>query len=353
VGNGPQAVIFPGTVTGLGAQLSSPAGVAVDGEGNVYIADTGNNRVVELPWTGSEYGPQTTLPVTGLISPMGLAVDGAGNLFVASSGNDKVVKVSQSPKGFLQQIKLGTGLNGPSGVAVDLNGDVYITDTLDERVDEIDWTGSGYATELNIGNYHKSPTGIAVDGRGNVYFSDPYQNTISELPWSGTAFLPEVGLQQVQISFATAIAVDSNSDLYVLDTGNNRVIMFPWTGSGLGKQITVAGGFNAPSGLAVSGNNQLFVADTGNNQIVRIDLSTPSAISFDDTYLGSTSADSARLALTVNVGNQPLTLASVTYPADFSEAAADTDPCIAGTSLSPGQWCELAVDFIPLAADHR
>jgi sugar lactone lactonase YvrE len=349
VGNGPQMAVVPGTMTSLGAQLSSPAGLTVDGGGNVYIADTGNNRIVELPWTGSGYGPQTTLPLTGLISPMGMAVDAAGNLYVASNGNDKVAKISWTGNGFGQQTKVGGGFNGPSGVAVDINGDVYITDTLDNRVDEVMWTGSGYSGEQEIGDRHEGPAGIAVDGRGNAYFTDPYQNGLSEVPWSGTAYLSEVGISQAQISFSTAIAVDGNGNLYVADTDNNRVIMLPWTGSELGKQITVASGFNAPSGIAIDSKGELYVADTGNNQIVKIDLSNPSAMNFANTYLGSTSIDSARVALVENVGNQPLTLGSVNYPQDFPGSPGVTSACANVTSLGPSEWCKLEVSFTPLA----
>ena len=348
-GNGPQVVVIPGTATIIGSQLSGPAGVAVDGGGDVYIADTGNNRVVELPWTGSGYGSQATVPVTGLISPMGLAVDAAGNLYIASNGNDKVVKLARTGSGFGQQTKVGTGLNGPSGVAVDSNGNIYIADTLDERVDVCAWTGSGYAAEQEVGSNHKGPIGIAVDGSGYVYFTDPYQDSISEVPWSGTRYLNQIDLSPIQSSFPAALAVDGNANLYILDAGNNRVIMLPRTPSGFGKQITVASGFNAPSGIAISGNDQLFVADTGNNQIVKIDLSAPAAMNFDNAYLGSTSADSAKVALVENVGNQPLTFSSVTYPADFPESAGTANACTDSTSLGPSQMCELAVNFTPLA----
>jgi sugar lactone lactonase YvrE len=348
VGDGPQIAVIPGTVTRLGAQLSGPSGVAIDGGGNVYISDTGNNRIVELPWTGSGYGPQATLPVAGLISPMGLAMDGAGNLYVASNGNDKVVKLARMGSGFGLPVKVIAGLNGPTGVTTDINGNVYITDTLNQRVDQVSWTGSGYSGDLNLGNYHRSPTGIAVDGQGNVYFSDPYQNTIAELRSSGTTYLIEIDLSSLQVSFPAALAVDGNSNLYILDSGNNRVIMLPWSGTGFGKQITVASGFNDPSGIAIGPSGQLLVADTGNNQIVEIDPSAPSTLSFANTYLGSTSADSARVALVENVGNESLSVAAVTYPVDFPESAGAVNPCMDSSSLNPGQWCELAVNFTPL-----
>lgn len=349
VGAGPQIAVFPGTMTTLGSELSAPAGVTVDGGGNVYIADSGNNRVVEVPWTGSGYGPQTTLPVTGLINPMGLAIDAAGNLYIVSNGNDKVVKLLWTGNGFGQQIKLGTGLNGPSGVTVDANGNLYITDTLDERVDLLSWTGTGYTVEQDMGSYHRAPMAVAVDAADNIYFSDPYQNLISELPWSGASYLTQLELTQIQTSFPAAMAFDGNSNMYVLDTGNNRVIMVPQSGSGFGKQLTVASGFNNPVGMAMSSNGQLFIADTGNNQVVRIDLTAPAGMTFATTYLGSTSAGGAQVALIENIGNLPLDITSVAYPQDFPEDPGAVGACTENTSLAAGGWCEIAADFTPLA----
>ena len=347
IGNGPQIAVIPGTATTLGVNLSGPSGVTVDGGGNVYIADTGNNRVVELPWTGSGYALQITLPITGLISPMGLALDAAGDLYIVSNGNDKVVKLIWTGNSFGQQAKVRSGLSGPTGVTVDAVGNVYITDTLDERVNQVAWTGSGYSAEIEMGNYHKSPTGIAVDSNGDIFFSDPYQNSVSEVPWSGTRYGSQIDLSGLQVSFPSALAVDGNSNLYVLDTDNNRVVMLPWTGSAYGKQITVASGFNSPTAIAIGGNDQLFVADTSNNQVVKIDLSTPPQVTFSSTYLGSTSIDSAKIELIENVGNQPLSLGSVTYSQDFPEDPGIVNACTEDTALGTSQRCELAIDFTP------
>lgn len=346
----PKAGFLPGTVTQLGAQLSGPTGVAVDGGGNVYIADTGNNRVVELPWTGTGYGQQMVVPVNGLMSPMGLAVDGAGNLYIVSNGNDKVIYLPAAPVGFGPQSKVGSGLYGPSDVAVGADGTVYITDTLDQRVDSISWTGSGFAQEARVGSYHRAPIGLAVDRSGTIYYTDPYQNTVSRLPWNSTRFGDQVDVPVAGISFPTAVAVDANADLFVLDGQNGNLIMLPWNGSSYGQQLVVAGGFNSPSGMAIDSNGVIYVADTGNNQIVRIDMSAPGPLSYASTYLGSTSVDSPRDAMVGNLGNLPVAISAISYPADFPEAATGTNGCSGGATLSASQWCELAINFTPTVA---
>jgi sugar lactone lactonase YvrE len=342
-----QAAYFPGTVTLLGTGLSGPSGVAVDGVGNVYIADSGNDRVVMLPWTGSGFGPQVTLPIPGLSNPLGMAIDGAGNLFIASNGNDRVVKLPKTPTGFGTPSKVGVSLYGPMGVTVDRSGAVYIADTLNTHVDKLVWTGVAYAAETGIGSYHRSPIGIAVDGSGNVYFSDPYAGQVGNVPWSGTTYMVQSYITPMQKDFYAALAVDGNSNLYVLDATTNSVVMLPTTGSGFGPLQTVARGFNAPAGMTLDSNGVLYIADTGNNQIVRVDFSAPQPVTFSATNVGSVSSDGTRMTVMQNLGNEPIQLTLATYPADFPEAAGTSAPCLEDTTLGQNQWCQIAVSFLP------
>jgi hypothetical protein len=200
-----------------------------------------------------------------------------------------------------------------------------------------------------MGNYTKNPTGVAVDSSGTVYFSMPYLNELVKVPKTTSVYQTQTNVILKGVSFPVALAMDGNSNLYVLDTGNNQVVMLPWTGTGFGSQITVASGFNAPGGMTLDGSGNLYVADTGNDRVVKIDLSTPAAMTFANTYLGSTSEDSAQAARVENVGNQPLVLSAVSYPEDFPEDAGSANLCAAGDSVSPGNACELAVELTPVA----
>ncbi|HEX4321461.1 MAG TPA: MBG domain-containing protein [Acidobacteriaceae bacterium] len=154
-------------------------------------------------------------------------------------------------------------------------------------------------------------------------------------------------MNSVQTSFPSAVAVDENSNLYIADTNNNRVVLLPWSGSSYGKQITIASGFNAPGGIAIDGNSQLFVADSGNNRIVRIDLSSPAPMNFANAYLGSASPDGPQIAQVQNIGNQPISISSLSYPADFPESQGVSTPCLTNSSVSPGEFCEMGVVFTP------
>jgi Kelch motif/NHL repeat len=118
IGQGPAIAFGPGLQTTVSASgLFYPSGVAMDGAGDVFIADQGNNRVVEVPAGG---GAQTTVG-SGLITPQGVAVDGAGDVFIADGGNNRVVEVqrSQPPTfSFAATVVLNTSTDSPQSVTV-------------------------------------------------------------------------------------------------------------------------------------------------------------------------------------------------------------------------------------------
>jgi sugar lactone lactonase YvrE len=222
-GGGPQ--------TTVGSGLSNPIGVAVDAAGDVYIADTGNHRVVKVPAGG---GPQTT--VGSEVSPDGVAVDATGDVFIADTGNNRVVEV---PAGGGPQVTVGSGLANPNGVAVDAAGDVYIADTGNNRVVEVP-VGGG--PQNSVGSGLSEPVGVAVDAAGNVFIADQGNNRVVEVP-AGGGSQSTVGSG---LSSPAGVAVDAG-EVFIADSGNNRVVEVPVGG---GPQVTVGSGLEGPFGVA-------------------------------------------------------------------------------------------------------
>ncbi len=349
-GVGPHVAYVPGTVTVLASHLNSPGGVAVDGNGNVFLSDTGNNRILELPQSSGSYGNLIQLPVSGLNIPSGLAIDGAGNLYIASNGNDLVFRLPWLGNRYGAQSKVGTGLYGPSSIALDLQGNVYVAETLAQKILQLPWSGNKFLAEVFIGSYVREPVGVAVGNNGNLLFSSPYTNSIAEVPWQVSRYGVQIYVSNLKTSFPSQIVTDGNNNLFILDTTKNQVVILPWLGSSYGAQITVANGFNAPQGLAIDSQGALYVADTGNNQVVKIDLSSTGTLAFPATYVGSTNTGGAQSALVENTGNAPLDLESVVFPSDFPETSAST--CTAGLSLNADSGCSLTVDFTPQKAGN-
>ena len=171
MGTGPLGIFQPGTASVLNTgslTLANPFGVAVDGAGDLYIADTGNSRVVEVTAAGTA----SVLSTGGLTlkQPFGVAVDGAGDVYIADTGNNRVVEVTTAGTASV----LSTGsltLAEPFSVAVDGAGDLYITDTGNNRVVEV--TAAGTASVLSTGGLTLAePFSVAVDGAGDLYIAD-------------------------------------------------------------------------------------------------------------------------------------------------------------------------------------
>ena len=188
------------------AQLSSPKGVAVDGAGNLYIADTFNHQVRRVDPEGI-ITTVTSFPTVYI--PRGVAVDGAGNLYIADSGNHRIRRVDgaraiTTVAGTGTRGNSGDGgpaieaqLSSPRGVAVDGEGNLYIADTSNNRIRRVD--GSGIITTVaGSGNGRYSagtgpaveatlhrPNGVAVDSAGSFYIVDRLNNAIRRVDGSG------------------------------------------------------------------------------------------------------------------------------------------------------------------------
>ena len=293
------------------ARLSSPSGVAVDESNNIYIADTGNNRIREVI---ASTGVIFTVAGTGkrgfsgdggaatsaeLDAPMSVAVDDSGNIYIADTGNNLIRKVTAST-GIISTA--AGGLNMPFAVAVDKSDNIYIADTGNFRIRKVTAftsvgstvagngsTGSlcnkgGEATTIGLG----LPTGIAVDTSGNLYLSTGYQQVcevtasgiISTLAGTSNAGYSGDGGAAVRAALNSpdGVWVDTVGNLYIADTFNNRIRMIT---ASTGVISTVAGNgatgysgdggaatnaeLNEPFSVTMDARGNLYIADQKNN----------------------------------------------------------------------------------------
>jgi len=306
-------------ITGT-ARYFLPNGVAVDGAGTVYVADTGNSTIRRVTSDGGVSTLAGSPGLTGITDgtnstalfnyPSGVAVDNAGNLYVADTYNCTIRKVTGT--GVVTTLAGNPGLPGsadgpngtalfnyPGGVAVDSAGNVYVADSGNNTIRKVtsggmvttlagsagqagSADGTGGAAQFNL------PDGVAVDSAGNVYVADSANNTIRKVTSAGvvTTLAGSAGLSgsadgtnnAALFDFPRGVAVDSAGNVYVGDSNNDSIRKV--TGSGvvntIGGTADVIGGvdgvgssagFAGPSGVAVDGGNCIYVADTGNNRI--------------------------------------------------------------------------------------
>jgi sugar lactone lactonase YvrE len=263
--------------------LNSPGALAVAKDENIFIVDTGNNRVVEEPWNSSTkaYGAQTVL-IGNLYNPDGVAVSTSGNVFVADTGNNRVFEIPWvSASGtYGPATEIGSGLNSPHGVAVAANGDVYVADTGNNRVVEVPWDRSKntYGAQASVGNNLLSPEAVAVGSGGKVYIANVGNSSVVEVSAgcsAATSCTTEATVANQQtngLTNPTGVAVGPSGNLYIVDNGNNRVIELPWnpSSSAYGAEKEVGAGLVGPRGVALDAMGNIYIADIGNNRVINI-----------------------------------------------------------------------------------
>lgn len=281
----------------INAALSMPGALATDGAGDLYIADIGNNRVRKLapggiittvagngnPGYSGDGGQATNAEVMPL---SGLALDGAGNLYIAEAG--RVRKVT--PAGIISTIS-GTAGDGPAAplennavnssnnIAADSQGDLYLASAGIQRI-----AAEGSISTVFTG---RTPAALALDAGGNLYESDPTDNEVFKFSPSGSEapilITPGNGCQPgFGLPFEpVGLALDSSSNLYVTDeeystirriapSGPMDVIAgnFNYGYSGDGGTATVAS-FARPASIAVDGAGNIYASDAFDN-VVRV-----------------------------------------------------------------------------------
>ncbi|MGO9538588.1 MAG: HYR domain-containing protein [Limisphaerales bacterium] len=300
----------------------APSGVALDASGNLFIADVDNGRVRKVDNNGiittvaggGHYGLGDGGAATSasLIGPSGVAVDASGNLFIADTWNNRIREVD--PDGIITTVA-GNGsygysgdggqatsasLAGPSGVAVDASGNLFIADTYNNVIRKVD--NNGIITTVAGGGHYGlgdggaatsaslvQPSGVAVDAFGNLFIADTYNNVIRKVDNNGIITTVAGGghyglgdggaATNASLVQPSGVAVDASGNLFIADTWNNRIrevdpdgIITTVAGngslnySGDGGQATSAS-LAGPSGVAVDASGNLFIADTGNFRI--------------------------------------------------------------------------------------
>jgi sugar lactone lactonase YvrE len=255
--------------------MESPLGVAVDGNGNVYIAQSNGVLKETSSPDHSRYSESVVVRIQG-IERAGIAVDGVGNVYLGIAGG--VYKETPFNGGYHQSTII-SNVKQPNWIAVDARGNVYIADNAEGRVLKETPLGDHYAESVVFSSAMSSTNslnGLAVDAIGNVY-----------LVSDGRVWKAEPTANGYQLTLALAgtygrgLAVDGAGDLYVT-VGDNQVL-HETRSEGRYTQSTVATAhLPIASGLAVDYTGNLYVGDPGGNRVLK-EYATSSAVQSPDS----------------------------------------------------------------------
>jgi uncharacterized protein (TIGR03437 family) len=313
------------------AELSSPAGLAMDGAGTLYIADEVNHRIRQViastqiintvagNGTAGYSGDGAVGTSAELNSPLGVIVDSSGNFYIADSINQVIRKVTPSDQistvagnnalgaGFSGDTSapLNAQLNNPSAVALDSAGNLYIADTANNRVRKVSFSANTITTYAGSGGTTFSgdglpavdaslnaPRGLAFDAAGNLYIADSGNHairmvsatthTMSTVAGTGTLGYngDNIPATSAQLNYPLGVTLDSAGNMYIADSQNFRIrkvvngVMTTiggtgqpgYGGDGLYSTQSL---FTFPASVLVDSTGKVYVGDSGNN-VVRL-----------------------------------------------------------------------------------
>jgi sugar lactone lactonase YvrE len=382
-----------------------PAGIAVDAAGNMYIADSSNNRI---RYVAKKTGLMSTLAGDGTPSfsgdglaatkatvnnPAGLALDGAGNLYFADTGNDVIRRVDAVTGIITTVAGMGgdqgySGDNGaataatlslPEGIAFDAQQNLYIADTGNNVIRRVDAVtgmittfagngGAGYNGD-NIpaisASFH-SPWSVSVGPDGGLYIADMQNNRIRKVSTAGIvttvagngvlSFSGDGGPPTAAgLNEPASALLDPAGDIYIADSGNNRIRE---VSVATGEIDTIAGTdgeqFVGDDGPAIKANlygpgamffdqtGDLFLTDMFHNRVREV-AASGLTLTYPAMRVGKVSAP--QIEAIENVGNSSMTLTAPGF--DNTALAPSTTTCNTGDVLALGASCNLGVEFAP------
>ncbi|WP_198152164.1 Ig-like domain repeat protein [Granulicella tundricola] len=386
-----------------------PFGVTLDAAGNLYITDTSNTRIRKvdavtgmtstIAGNGTIGGTGDGGPATSatLSSPSSVALDGAGNVFISDTGNNVIRKVNVFD-GTISTIAgqmgkngyVGDGgpassakLNGPNGLVFDAQGNLYFCDTNNNVVRRID-AGTGVITTfagngVTTGGYGdggpaaaamlNAPWGIAVSSKGEIYIADQGNSLIRKVvngtisTVAGTHDAADTGSNppaiHTQLNSPAGVVVDVAGNLYISDSGNNLIRkvntntgVISTIGGGTAQSTTqntndngpaTQGSVYGPYTLALDAQGSLYISDVFENRIRKIS-SNLAVLKFPTQRVGRVSAPLPQIL--ENDGNADLNISTV-LGVQQAKVDAGSTTCVMGTPLAALSQCVIGAEFAP------
>jgi predicted membrane-bound mannosyltransferase/DNA-binding beta-propeller fold protein YncE len=290
---GPEGQVIIGKPGAGRGQFSAPAGLAVDGEGNLYVADSGNNRIQKFDGDGHFLGAFGTAGGNNgqFNEPWGVAVDAKGNIYVADTWNHRIQKFDSNfqfqkawGSAFLEVGKRQPGpleLFGPRSIAIDADGNVWVTDTGNKRVLKFDSDGNFLAEYGGAGTgpgQFDEPVGIAITPSGEILVADTWNLRIQRFS-PNFDYLGEIPVESWGSHGVTDkpyLAVLDDGRIVASDPANSAVLVFDSEGQQVAawRAPVSATEVSRPVGVDVGSTGDVWISDGSIGQVRRVPLAS-------------------------------------------------------------------------------
>lgn len=379
-------LLYPsnGSDSTIGTALKTSSGVAIDLSENVYVADTGNDRILkEVRGTGGTY--TQSVVAKSLSSPTWIAVDASGDVFFNESGTKSIIEETPGTGStYTQTVVYGVGASSadtldPGPIAVDRDGNLWVS--FPGKIQEFTLASGTWkaGTKITIDVLPPqgtvpillNPVSLAVDWMGNVYVGESNYSTLVEqriLKFSpgASGYYAEELVEEG--TYPTSIAADSLGNLYVVDNADRVHVFVPTgiekttsagvdQGSYLGTILATQTSLSNPIGIAADTTGGVYIANAGSSKILRETWGGSPSFLFGAVQEGQSSGSKSQSLL--EIGNTPLSLTvpstgqNPTLPAAYSlnSSAAAACPVLTSSSeaeeIAPGVPCTITISFSP------
>ena len=250
-----------------GGGLDNPQGIAIDGAGNAWVAESSGNSVIEFSSAGKVLSGAAGYTGGGLNGPLAISIDSSNNVWVANSSAASVTKFSSSgavlsgTSGYT-----GGGVRFPQAIAIDGSGDAWVTNSGLSTVTRLSSTGaalsgaSGYA-----GSFLNNTTAVAIDGSGNAWVIGYFSDGLDEFSSTGAVLFGSGGL-----NVPGGIAIDASGNAWIPNGGRNAVTEFSNAGAILSGTGYTGGGQSQPLDAAIDGAGNVWLANNSSNSVTEL-----------------------------------------------------------------------------------
>jgi streptogramin lyase len=261
----PAGSVTSGSSGYIGGGLDKPFGIAIDKSGNVWVTNKSGNTISEFNSSGV-HNSNSPFSGGGLSAPWGISIDQSGHLWIANNSGNSISEFGSGGSPITGSGGIATGgLNDPLLTAIDVSGNVWVSNSNADSISEFNSSGAANGSSPFTGGGVDLPGGIAIDASGDIWTANS-NNSLSQFNSSGSPISGSGGDTGGGLDTPLGIAVDGAGNVWVGNQAGNSISEFTSSGTAItGSLGYTAAGLDAPNLPAIDGAGNLWITNGANN----------------------------------------------------------------------------------------